>query len=278
MLEKYVDQLLENIEKELEDPKEPKFIRIKAQLDRLNNNSPAYYYVLTSSLLITAGMYLMRDIDEEAVDSTFYDVIHEHIEDMLTLKQRYIFKVELIGFEDKIRRIISVPIGYSVSDLGIGIVLAFHGDFSHLMCFEIGKKCYSIFFDDFNLGDRDARDYILKDLSLRKNTKIRMMYDFGENYEFRIQLIDRVVEEELNPLIHVLEGKGYGILEDDICLLHAYYDNPNATMPNQNRENISIKECIGFDLKEFDLEEVNNYIETHFIQCQENINKDMVNE
>lgn len=272
MLEKYIYQFEEDMRKKAA---ETDSVALKKAMDKLEklNDSIAEEYIFRNALLGITSILFMHEVNEEETEEALAHFIDNLTNEMEKLKNRYVFKVELKGYEDKINRILTIPQNCSLSDLGIGIILAFHGEFSHLMRFTINRKKYSIYFDEDvyeDVYDEDAREWSLEELNLKKTTKIKLEYDFGEGYEFMIKLISKEKSDSLNPHVIVKDGEGYGIWEDNFYLLQRFYENPDMSMIDYIGEDIALKDFIDFDPYEFDSEEINEYIRDNFSICKEN--------
>jgi len=123
----------------------------------------------------------------------------------------YEFKVTFKYFSEvdtyRIFRVVSLT---SLAAFGIAIVLSFNGDCSHLFQFRNNNQSYVIYNAD-SLGQAlSAYDYTVDELVKDSN----FYYDYGDGWEFGIELIRIYQPSEIinNPL--VIEGNGLGIIED----------------------------------------------------------------
>lgn len=270
MIEKIIDTYFENIINESEQSGSKELKEIIKMVKQLPDEI-AIDFTLRNSVIEITNSYLIHQADEKEVDKLFTNYLYENYHSVMRLSEKYLFKVELKGYEKKLNRLISIPSMASLSDLGISIVLAFHGDFYHLMQFTIGRKVYGTFSESiFENDDRDAREWHLNELHLRKNSKILFEYDFGEGYEFTVKYLGKEEDSSLYPYPYVKDGEGYGIWEDNYGELQLYYDDPNTLVENYEGEMIPVKDMVDFDQEEFDSEEINAYIREYFTECKRN--------
>ena len=64
-----------------------------------------------------------------------------------------------------------------------------------------------------------------------KNNKFMMTYDFGENYEFVIEVIEQIELKEIYRIPRVIDGVVYGIVEDGKFILEDYLDGKSLEYP-----------------------------------------------
>lgn len=268
MIEKIISKYLEDV---IEKSEESESLKKAMNKVRQLPNELAKDYIFRSVVAQTTHDYLMHLIPDDEVDDTFASYLNESFYGLIELQEKYIFKVELKGYEDKLNRLISIPAKVPLSDLGIGIVLAFLGDFYHLMQFTIGRKVYGTFSESiFENDEYDAREWLLNELRLRKNSKILFEYDLGEGYEFTVKFVGKEDDTSLYPYPYVKDGEGYGIWEDNYGDLQLYYDDPNTLVENYDGTMIPVKDMVDFDQEEFDSEMINEYIRDYFMECKEN--------
>lgn len=96
-------------------------------------------------------------------------------------------------------------------------------DFKDDDIFKIGQ--YGCIFEDDDIIQRedkkyrelkDAKDVKLKHILDRENEKMEFKYDFGDNWKFNI-VLEKIFDDENikgKELSRVLEGEGFGIIED----------------------------------------------------------------
>lgn len=144
------------------------------------------------------------------------------------------------------------------------IICSFNGDLSHL--YELNGKNFEFYFsgDDYELtfnkfkyGNPNKRIQLLE---LCKGDKIKLTYDFGDNWKFSITVssVEEIEKDNELPLFKVTSGKGLGILEDcgGMWGLEDYVYNAKNKEKNSNEENYNEYDI---DIFEFDLKEQEKY-------------------
>lgn len=158
-------------------------------------------------------------------------LLPEAIKMIPAMKQMYKLKITLNGYEDQIYRIIQVPCIIPLADLGYVILSIFNAMAYHLFDFTIKKQRYDCevkrILGDYFENDEFALDYKLASFNFKKNAKFSFHYDYGEDYEFTIQVMDIIKTDSLVD-IEVIDGKGSGIWEDEHYLMDLYYNDKEA--------------------------------------------------
>ena len=115
-----------------------------------------------------------------------------------------------------------------------------NGDLSHMYCIKKGKE----WLDEENFG----LDYELYFLNLKEKQKFKIMYDYGDSWEFIVTLA-KIEDGFSDNDFEVIKGKGYGIIDDcgGIWGLDNIFSGANT-------------EWGEYDINDFDLEECNNKI------------------
>ncbi|KJS35198.1 MAG: hypothetical protein VR74_17755 [Hyphomonas sp. BRH_c22] len=119
-------------------------------------------------------------------------------------------------------RVIEVPLSMSLKNLHDAIQAAFLWQDYHLWEFEIGDKRYGMPFDD----DPDMK---VHKASIAKLTRLKSMkgesflytYDFGDNWEHRIDVLDVFEAETGARLPRFIEGE-YRTPPEDVGGPHGY--------------------------------------------------------
>ena len=142
------------------------------------------------------------------------------------------FKAELVGYKPKMWRRFQIAADTTVAELAYNVMKLYEMEGEHLLSILLihrgltksgrpGKKFEVIArfgFDEERWDDRDkmATEYALFDLPLGKSAFLVVRYDFGDNWEVKLTLEKALDESELGlvQLPRVLDGKGYGIIED----------------------------------------------------------------
>ena len=153
---------------------------------------------------------------------------------MFLMDDTYVFqfKSELLGYRPKMWRRFQVMSDITVAELGYNVLTLYEMEGEHLMSIDFlhrgrtksgrpSKKIDVIArfgFSDDRWDDRDkkATDYIIGELNLGKTAFLVVRYDFGDDWRVMLTLEKVFDESELGlvELPRVLEGEGYGIIED----------------------------------------------------------------
>lgn len=158
----------------------------------------------------------------------------------------YQFYGELKGYTPKIWRRFQVAGNITVARLGYIVMTMYEMQASHLFCIEYslkedwekadhrysdGEKMpfpsdlppvirYEVPQEAFLPGEfresYDATEITVRHLASAPGLRLQMQYDYGDGWEVELRLEDIILDKELpgKLLPRVLEGKGYGIIED----------------------------------------------------------------
>ena len=114
----------------------------------------------------------------------------------------------------------------------------------------------------YNYTDIGLQIYsVTLDQLIMKNNKFLMIYDFGANYEFVIEILEEIELKELYKVPRVIEGVGYGIVEDDKTSLENYLNNKKLKYPLLFIKN---KRPTELDFNQFDVEKCNKKLMREF--------------
>ena len=137
------------------------------------------------------------------------DKINYNIDNYLTYKKElvkpkhYLLNVSLSGFEKEIKRKISIDSDINISTLCEAIILSMRGDLAHCYGMKKGKD----YLDDEEL----SKD--INYLELKEGQRFKVIYDYGDNWVFNVR-VSKVLEDYGSKRCYVVNGKGYGIVED----------------------------------------------------------------
>lgn len=183
-----------------------------------------------------------------------YNMNHIERGDAMASQPIYEFYAELKDYQPKIWRRFQVSSNVTMARLGYILMTLFEMQASHLFCIEVptrknfrislrdrlGDEEYNQLFADDSLNEfeensifeiitedtylyrdeddkvHDATEHILKHTITNPHSKLSLVYDFGDNWDIDVTL-ERVFKDDNLPgrlLPRVLDGKGYGIIED----------------------------------------------------------------
>lgn len=182
--------------------------------------------------------YLSHKFDCALINNKILDYIKERKE--RSMPKKYTFNVCLDGFNTEIKRKIVVNNNISMDEFCRKVILSMNGDLSHMYCIKKGKE----WLDEENFG----LDYELYFLNLKEKQKFKIMYDYGDSWEFIVTLA-KIEDGFSDNDFEVIKGKGYGIIDDcgGIWGLDNIFSGENT-------------EWGEYDINDFDLEECNNKI------------------
>lgn len=138
----------------------------------------------------------------------------------------YQFYSVLADYRPKIWRRFQVPRNITMSKLAYIVMTMYEMEASHLFCIEVPvykglRLRYELpLEDDFPPYDdervQDASESVLGRQFNDPGQKLTMRYDYGDGWEIELTLEDVFVDAALpgRELPRVLEGSGYGIIED----------------------------------------------------------------
>ena len=184
----------------------------------------------------TRGIFEGFD-DEEFMKGVKVLLSHQ-LRDIKVLNGLYSFRVELVGHEEE---------GMSLADLGYMILIAFNADGSHLFDITYRGDTYICDaqdqYDDFD--QPYAADVQLALLKLRKGSRLDMNYDYGENWQFKIKVLNAHSVKHITKDADMSfgEGAGMNIWEDNHYDFDRYFIDP-VGVKEEFEEN-------GWDVQEF---------------------------
>ena len=149
----------------------------------------------------------------------------------------YKLKISLNNYEDRLNRTILFKYNEDLDQLAFTILSIFNTLASHLYKFEDDSKKYEC---EISLEEAEEMGYpdkgidtflvTLDQLEMRDN-KFMMTYDFGENYQFIIEVLEQIELCEIYRIPRVIDGVEYGIVEDGKSILEDYLDGKPLVYP-----------------------------------------------
>lgn len=180
-------------------------------------------------------------------------------------------KVTLMGSKPPIWRRIQIEEDTSLLELNdiIQIVMGWNG--SHLWHFSANGKEYTdpIYFDEeyMSLHEQiDAGDVDVADVIKSPKSKMRYVYDYGDDWEHEIVLEKILDRDESITYPRCVKGK-LASPPDDCGGLYGYYHMLEVLEDPTHEEYEDISEWLGedWDAEMFDVEVANADLETYFI-------------
>lgn len=231
MFKKSIDKMLDECVQEIMETKNPaikkalKSVRSSMKEENFNNflRDMVSHHI---SAILTADPE--EDEIEEIVERDFSQVQKE----MPNLHKSVVFKVELDGFEKEVYREFEMPYFAPISSLAYIILYTFNTMAYHLFDIQYKKIRYICEADPGDYPPFEpiewASEHFLPELNLRKNSKLKMEYDYGKGYEFTIRVKEIRKHDKQFALgdARILSGKGFGLWEDAHYYMELYYDDP----------------------------------------------------
>lgn len=162
----------------------------------------------------------------------------------------YIFHIEIAGLDNKLTRKITIDSNDTLASLAYIVLSSVNALSHHMFKMNIKYDHDSNFtclilkeYEDKYTQEYLAKDYPLWKFNLAEGDVIELDYGYGVNWHFFIQLIERKIEEEGLETPKVIDGVGYGIIEDgsveilnSILTNNRYYHNIDYTKFEKNEE------------------------------------------
>ena len=167
-------------------------------------------------------------------------------------------RISMLHIRPKIWRELLVANSITFEDLHKIIQLAFDWTNSHLYNFDVNGTLFSLPDEEYENDDLDVKTRISKYL-FSKGQKCIYTYDFGDNWEHEIEIID-ILEREKIQYPKCIGGKRNSPPED--CGSIPGYENVVQALKSKNKR--KYRDILGwlgdYDLEKFDIDEVNEAI------------------
>ncbi len=180
--------------------------------------------------------YLQKKCDINEVNGRISD--YKKYKENIKTPKKYIFNISLEGFNKEIKRKISVNSNISINSFCEKVISSMNGDLSHPFAIKIGKNFLEDYYGEFELFY----------LFLTEKQKLKIIYDFGDNWQFNVTL-SKIINSYDEIDFEVLSGKGYGII-DDCGGIFGLYNIFNGEDDSWGK----------YDINEFNLEECNKIV------------------
>ena len=197
---------------------------LKRLLEEKRKNYDSYY-------LKSEKDYLQKKFDIKEVNERIRD--YKKYKENIKTPKKYIFNISLEGFNKEIKRKISVNSNISINSFCEKVILSMNGDLSHPFAIKIGKNLLEDYYGEFELFY----------LGLTEKGKIKIIYDFGDNWQFNVTL-SKIISSYNEIDFEVLSGKGYGIIDDcgGISELCNIFNGENDCWGKHNINEFNLKE------------------------------------
>lgn len=173
-----------------------------------------------------------KAILEQLSDEQLEDMIVSELENQFSDLQKFQKSVLVEVLEEEINRVLELPMACSIEQFACAILGTFQCEGNHLYSVNYKDDRFVSLFegDDPDENIWYASYVYLTQLNLRKNSKLEIEYDYGENYTFKIHVQAIKKHSYLFKMedAQILGGKGFGIWEDSHVYLDLYYKDRKA--------------------------------------------------
>lgn len=177
------------------------------------------------------------------------------------------FRLRIVytSYPDNLYRVVDVPACQTLEELSYVLMLTFHAYCDKLYSFHVRGRRY-VGRVDYPLAKslddsyRLDSDWTLDKLDLTEGDRFSYFYGTGLKVSFTI-IVERVLPEEKAD-IAIVEGRGFGILEDNCRALDYYFENSAHEYlysPLIGRK-VERKDYFGFDVDAFDREQNTRFV------------------
>ncbi len=181
----------------------------------------------------------------------------------------YEIRVKLKSFEPSTWRRFIISGNTSVKILEVAMLDMFNADFGHMFDL-LNKKTQERFENAESIAEAKdwdpatGIDYEKAKVSyFEKRDKLLLTYDYGDSWEFEVDIKNITTDQAAPKCPKILSGKGYGIIDDigGVWSLQDYYDTPKDKVDLEMIDWLMDGEAI--DLDNFNKEELNQRMEQY---------------
>lgn len=123
-------------------------------------------------------------------------------------------KVTLKNFEKLIKRTFIINDNVKINDFCKAIITSMDGNLEHLYMLKYKDKHYICEYLDMNDSNEIKMNNLrINNLSLEEKDKLELIYDFGDNWIFKIS-VTKIIPGHNDINIELIDGIGKGIEED----------------------------------------------------------------
>ncbi len=232
MIKKIINRNLERMAREilsLDDAEVKSFVKEMKKEGVDEANQIEFLKTILSQALIA---------DEEEYQESFYEHMDDFLHTFRMHSESYQFSVELINSTVHSVRRFRLPAYLMVSDLCYAVLASYQSLGSHMFVLDYKNERFCL--DMEHEADMIPADLVpLGKLEMRKGNTLKLIYDFGENWEFLIRYDGKKKVDYVENYPELLSGEGYNIWEDEKDLLEKLIINPKEIIT----DNVTIEEC-----------------------------------
>ncbi|WP_061204651.1 plasmid pRiA4b ORF-3 family protein [Lactobacillus crispatus] len=181
----------------------------------------------------------------------------------------YEIRVKLKSFEPSTWRRFIISGNTSVKTLEVAMLDMFNADFGHMFDL-LNKKTQERFENAESIAEAEdwdpatGIDYEKAKVSyFEKGDKLLLTYDYGDSWEFEVDIKNITTDQAAPKCPKILSGKSYGIIDDigGVWSLQDYYDTPKDKVDPEMIDLLMGGEAINLD--NFNKEELNQRMEQY---------------
>ena len=216
MIKKIINRNLERMAREilsLDDAEVKSFVKEMKKEGVDEANQIEFLKTILSQALIA---------DEEEYQESFYEHMDDFLHTFRMHSESYQFSVELINSTVHSVRRFRLPAYLMVSDLCYAVLASYQSLGSHMFVLDYKNERFCL--DMEHEADMIPADLVpLGKLEMRKGNTLKLIYDFGENWEFLIRYDGKKKVDYVENYPELLSGEGYNIWEDEKDLLCRHF-------------------------------------------------------
>ena len=181
----------------------------------------------------------------------------------------YEIRVKLKSFKPSTWRRFIISGNTSVKTLEVAMLDMFNADFGHMFDL-LNKKTQERFENAVSIAEAKdwdpatGIDYEKAKVSyFEKRDKLLLTYDYGDSWEFEVDIKNITTDQAAPKCPKILSGKGYGIIDDigGVWSLQDYYDTPKDKVDPEMIDWLMGGKAINLD--NFNKEELNQRMEQY---------------
>ena len=260
MFDNTFEYYLENIYDELIDSDDKE---IQKQLKKILKGIPEENY--RHELLPFIHFLAMEIVPMSPNDDLVRKTVKEYAK-LLELRKKTIRIRVFPECLPEVYRVLELPYMITLDDMAMYILAAFRSFDAHMYFMRIGgEQCAWV----------DGFEIVLDELKLKKGSIFEMTYDFDNDMTFIVEVEAISKKDEVVERIEgkILDGKGYGIIEDSQHLTELYYKNHKLFMKEIDELGISDLFDEDMILPAFNLEEANEELVGSFLTLIEELDE-----
>lgn len=127
-------------------------------------------------------------------------------------------RVSSLDCPKRFYRVMYVRIDLSLQELGNAILSSLRCEFEHMFYFKDRDREYvdGDFIGDYSLNncEVDYNEYTLDDINYYNNYTFKLIYDSGDDWQFKIKVFDEIIMLDETCLAITIQAKGDRLWED----------------------------------------------------------------